>query len=102
MLIPFYPMRSVVLTWWISLILEFGNITFLLVSLLMAIANYRIRINTKSFQYLTLMSIIGLSVGSILILYYEFAHNWEQIIAIIFLYIILAIGAWLYSRKNGK
>ena len=83
----------------LKLILEFGSITFLLVSLLMAIANYKIRDKTKSSKLLTALSIFGLSTGGILILYYEFTNKWQQMLAIIFLYIILAFGAWLYSKK---
>lgn len=86
----------------LELILEFGSITFLLVSLLMAIANYKIRDKTNSSTFLTALSIIGLAIGGLLILYYEFTTKWEQMIAIIILYIILAIGAWIYSNKKEK
>ena len=85
----------------LELILEFGSITFLLVSLLMAIANYKIRVKTNSSKFLTALSIVGLGIGGILILYYEFTTKWEQMIFIIFLYMLLAIGAWKYS-KNKK
>jgi len=86
----------------LELILEFGSITFLLVSLLMAIANYKIRAKTNSSTLLTGLSIIGLGIGGMLILYYEFTNKWEQMIAIIVLYIVLAAGAWLYSKKQEK
>ncbi len=86
----------------LELILEFGSITFLLVSLLMAIANYKIRAKTNSSTLLTILSIIGLSVGGGLILYYEFTHKWEQMLFIIGLYIILAFGAWIYAKKQNK
>lgn len=84
----------------LELILEFGSITFLLVSLLMAVANYKIRDKTNSSKLLTLLAIIGLGIGGILILYYEFTTKWQQMIAIIILYIILAFGAWIYSKKQ--
>ncbi len=86
----------------LELILEFGSITFLLVSLLMAIANYRIRDKTKSSKFLTILSIIGLGTGTLLILYYEFTTKWEQMIVIIFLYLILGVGAWIFSKKKLK
>lgn len=86
----------------LELILEFGSITFLLVSLLMAVANYKIRTKTNSSKLLTILSIIGLGSGGILILYYEFTTKWEQMIAIIVLYILLGIGAWFYSKKEEK
>jgi amino acid transporter len=84
----------------LELILEFGSITFLLVSLLMAVANYKIRAKTNSSRLLTSFAIIGLAIGGILILYYEFTTKWEQMMAIIILYIALAFGAWIYSKKN--
>ena len=93
---------ALVLIGGLELILEFGSITFLLVSLLMAVANLKIRKKTNSSQFLTLLSITGLSIGGILILYYEFTSKWDQMVAIIVLYIALSIGAWIYSRKKEK
>jgi amino acid transporter len=86
----------------LELILEFGSITFLLVSLLMAVANYQIRVKTKSSIFLTTFSIIGLGFGCLIILYYEFTTKWEQMIAIVLLYFILALGAWFFSEKAKK
>lgn len=90
----------------LQLILEFGSVTFLLVSLLMAITNYTIRDKTKSSSLATIISILGLAMGGILILYYEFTHKWEQMVFIISIYLILWLGAYLYSKnkkqlKNG-
>ncbi len=85
----------------LRLILEFGSITFLLVSLLMAIANFKIRKKTNSSTTITLLSIIGLAIGAVLILYYEFSINPKQLIFIAIIYFILATGAYIYSlRKN--
>ena len=84
----------------LELILEFGSITFLLVSLLMSVANYKIRDKTNSSTLVTILSILGLGSGGILILYYEFTTKWEQMLFIIILYIILTLGAWKYSKKN--
>ncbi len=85
----------------LELILEFGSITFLLVSLLMAVANYKIRDKTNSSKFLTSLSIVGLGSGGLLILYYEFTTKWEQMLAIVVLYIILGLGAWIYSKKRA-
>lgn len=84
----------------LELILEFGSVTFLLVSLLMAIANFKIRDKTNSSYFLTILSIIGLSIGGLLILYYEFTNNWQQMLAILILYTLLAFGAWRFSKKK--
>lgn len=86
----------------LELILEFGSITFLLVSLLMAVANYKIRNQTKASTLLTALSIVCLGIGAMLILYYEFSTTWEQMIPLIVLYIILGFGAWRFSKAKVK
>ncbi|RUA07081.1 MAG: amino acid permease [Flavobacteriia bacterium] len=84
----------------LRLLVEFGSITFLVVSLLMALINHQIREKTESKAFITIMAIIGLGMGGILILYYEFTHKWEQMMVIIGVYVVLAIGAGLYSKKG--
>jgi amino acid transporter len=87
----------------LQLILEFGSITFLLVSLLMAVANFKIREKTNSSTLFTLIAIIGLSLGAIFILYYEFQTKPEQLLFIVGLYALLSIGAWGYAHfENMK
>ncbi len=84
----------------LELILEFGSITFLLVSLLVAYTNFTIKRETKSSSFITMLSIIVLAVSGILILYYEFTHALPQMLFIIFLYIVLTVGALTYARKK--
>jgi len=84
----------------LRLILEFGSITFLLVSLLMSIANFKIRKETKSSLFITLISIIGLFMGTLLILYYEFQNSPEQLFFIAGLYMLLTFSAWSYVKIN--
>jgi len=84
----------------LRLILEFGSITFLLVSLLMAVANFKIRSKTKSSTLITAFSIIGLLIGAILILLYEYQSNREQLLFIVVLYFVLTMGAWGYARMR--
>jgi amino acid transporter len=79
-------------------ILEFGSITFLLVSLLMAYANYKIRDLTSSSLLVTTIAFIGLLVGTGLIVYYEFNNQPQQMLFIVGLYALLTTGSWLYSR----
>ena len=86
----------------LELILEFGSITFLLVSLLMAIANHKIRKQTNSSKILSLLSIFGLTLGGMLILYYELTDKWHEMLAIVLLYALLAFGAWAYSKEKHK
>ncbi|NPA59038.1 MAG: amino acid permease [Epsilonproteobacteria bacterium] len=91
---------SMVLVGSLRLILEFGSITFLLVSLLMSIANFKIRKETKSSLIITLSAIFGLSIGTVFILYYEFVSNPEQLIFIAVIYLLLSFFAWGYSSLN--
>ncbi len=86
----------------LRVILEFGSITFLLVSLLMAIANFKIRTYTNSSTLFTLIAIFGLFVGSILILWYEYKTKPEQMIFITVIYIILTLFAYGYSLIASK
>jgi amino acid transporter len=84
----------------LEVILEFGSVTFLLVSLLMAYANYKIRDLTKSSLLITTVSFLGLFIGAVLILYYEFNNQPQQLLFIIILYTLLTIGSWLFSRNT--
>jgi len=87
-----------ILTGSLKVILEFGSITFLLVSLLMAYANYKIRDRSDSSAIITIFSLLGLLVGTILIVYYEISTQIQQMIFIGGIYALLTLGSWLYSR----
>ena len=65
----------------------------------MAIANFKIRDKTKSSLTLTVLSIIGLGMGAVLILFYEFTTKWEEMLLIILLYVFLAVAAWKFSNR---
>ena len=107
--IPIYAIISMailafllVLAGSLEVILEFGSVTFLLVSLLMAYANYKIRHLTNSSLFITIISFVGLLIGTILILYYEFNNQPQQLIFILIIYTLLTIGSWLFSRNKGR
>jgi amino acid transporter len=85
----------------LEVILEFGSVTFLLVSLLMAFANYTIRDLTSSSIWITVVSICGLLCATVLILYYEFNNQPKQLVFIVGIYIVLTIGSWLYSKPKA-
>ena len=93
---------ALVLIGGLELILEFGSITFLLVSLLMAVANFKIRKKTKASPILAVLAIIMLGACGILILYYEFTNELKQMLLIITLYIVLTIGAFIYAKKKRR
>ncbi len=86
----------------LEVILEFGSVTFLLVSLLMAYANYKIRNVTNSSPFITVVAILGLLMGTVLILYYEFNNQPQQLLFIISIYVLLMIGSWLFSRSKER
>ncbi len=91
---------SLVLAGSLEVILEFGSITFLLVSVLMAYANFKIRDKTNSSVFITLFSLVGLLLGTVLIFYYQIIAHVEQLIFIGILYTLLTVGSWLYSNKK--
>ncbi len=89
-----------ILTGSLKVILEFGSITFLLVSLLMSYANHKIRHLTDSSGLITLMSLFGLLSGAVLIIYYEISTQAQQMFFIVGLYILITIVSWLYSKNK--
>ena len=83
----------------LEVILEFGSVTFLLVSMLMAYANFKMYKLTDSSLIITILAMLGLVVGTVLIIYYEATTQIEQIYFIGGLYVLLTFGAWLFSLK---
>lgn len=88
---------ALILAGTLQVILEFGSVTFLLVSVLMAYANFKIRHLTNSSTLLTVSALAGLSVGTGLILYYEFTNQPMQLLFITVIYVLLTLGSWLFS-----
>jgi hypothetical protein len=68
----------------------------------MAIANFKIRTETGSSTLFTLIAIGGLLTGTVLILYYEYSTQPEQLLYIISLYLFLSLSAWLYARFANR
>lgn len=83
----------------LQVILEFGSVTFLLVSLLMAYANFCMRRLTQSSLWITLFAFSGLLIATLLILYYEFNSQPQQMLFIFIIYVLLTLGSWFYSRR---
>ena len=84
----------------LEVILEFGSVTFLLVSMLMGHANYRIRDLTGSSSLLTALAITGLMLGTVLILYYELSYQPRQMFFVGGIYVLLTLGSWLYANSK--
>ncbi|MCD6190876.1 MAG: amino acid permease, partial [Sulfurimonas sp.] len=86
----------------LKVILEFGSVTFLLVSFLMAFANFKIRKKTDSSLTLTLLAMFGLLMGTAFIIYYEATTQIEQLYFIGAIYALLTLGAWLFSLMHKR
>lgn len=86
----------------LKVILEFSSVTFLLVSALMAYANFKIYKKTSSSLFITIFAFICLFIAMVLILYYEYSHQIEQLYFIAGIYIILSFGALFYSYKKDN
>ena len=93
---------SLILVGNLQVILEFGSVTFLLVSFLMAYANFKIHKETDSSLLLTILAMMGLFCGMLLILYYEIITQIEQLYFIVGLYLLLTLGAWIYSKVRSE
>jgi amino acid transporter len=91
---------SLVLTGSLKLILEFGSVTFLFISLLMAYSNFKIRDKTNSSLIISLISILLLFVSTLTIIYYEYTSEPMQLLFIIVMYTILTFLSWIYSKKK--
>lgn len=83
----------------LQVILEFGSVTFLLVSLLMAYANFRIRHQTGSSATLTILAVVGLLAGTLAIVYYEIVNQPEQMVFIGSIYLLLTSAAAVYAWR---
>lgn len=86
----------------LQVILEFGSVTFLLVSLLIAYANFCMRKLTQSSTLITSAAFVSLFMATLFILYYELNNQPEQMVFIVILYILLTLGAWFYSKQKLK
>lgn len=91
---------SLVLTGSLKLILEFGSVTFLLVSLLMAFANFRIHKKTNSSKLITILAVFGLALGTSLIIYFEAVTQFEQLIFILTIYLLLTLCSYWFANSR--
>lgn len=84
----------------LEIILEFGSITFIIVSLLMAYANFVKRKETGSHIVITVIAMAGLLTAAVLIFYFEYTEMPMQLVYILGLYTLLIIASFIYSRKR--
>ena len=86
----------------LRMILEFGSVTFLVVSFLMALANYRLRDKTHSHILMTWIAMLALAGGTAIIFWYEWQTRPEQMLFIAGLYVVLTIGAAAFARAEAR
>jgi amino acid transporter len=86
----------------LQLILEFGSITFIIVSFLMAVANFRMRRETDSNIVLTLIAMGGLLGAGSLVFYFEFVRAPEQLVSILVVYGLLTLAALARSGQRSR
>ncbi|MCB1214064.1 MAG: amino acid permease [Deltaproteobacteria bacterium] len=91
-----------ILTGGLQSILEFGSITFIVVSFLMSVANLKIRKKTKTKSVYAIMAMTGLLGALVLIFYYEFISNRMQLLSILLIYASLTVLAWLYAWMQNR
>jgi amino acid transporter len=86
----------------LNLILEFGSMTFILVSLLMALSNFKMRRESGSSTVLALIAMAGLAAAAIFIVYFEATHAAAQLVSILGIYCVLIAGAYVYARRKSN
>jgi len=86
----------------LRMILEFGSITFLVVSFLMALANYRLRAKTGTNVVMAVLAMAGLGTGTVVIFWYEAHTEPVQIAFLGGLYVVLTLGAVLFARLEAR
>jgi amino acid transporter len=92
---------ALILSGGLQIILEFGSITFIIVSFLMAYANFKMRAKTNTRIFPAVVAMLGLLMAGILIFYFELKESPWQLLYIMGMYVVLIIGAYIYARKKA-
>ncbi len=88
----------VVATGGLELILEFGSLTFILVSFLVALANLRVREKTGASLLVCLASLMGLGSAGVLIVHYQLKTDPFHLAVTLTLYGIITLFSGLHAR----
>ncbi len=89
-----------ILTGSLESILEFGSITFIFISFLMAFANFKIHRKTNTKPGVAIVAMIILFFACVSIIYYEIVHDLKKVVYILSIYFLLLIAAWIYHKIN--
>jgi amino acid transporter len=84
----------------LQIILEFGSITFIIVSFLMAYANYKKRNETNTHIFPAIIAMLGLFTGAVLIFYFIYTETPIQLIYIGSIYSVLILSSYIYSKRK--
>lgn len=82
-------------------LLEFSSITFIIVSLLMAYANFVKREQTGTHPILAVGTIALLAIGMFAILRYQWLYHIKALAVTLVIYTTLGIGAASYARRRN-
>ena len=91
---------ALILSGGLQLILEFGSITFILISFLMAFANFKMRKKTHTGGIIAMIAMVALFIGGVMIFYFEYQENFGQLVYILTIYLILSICALVYALRK--
>lgn len=83
-------------------ILQFGSITFIIVSLLMAYANLQISHKTQTKPLYAIAAVIFLAAAAITIVYYEFEESPRDLTFILVTYGLLVLCSVFYAKSRAK
>lgn len=86
----------------LRMILEFGSVTFLVVSFLMAFTNHKLRAKTRSHVVMTNLAMAGLALGTVVIFRYEYQTDPAQLAFILGLYVVLTLGALAWTASHAS
>ncbi|MFT6397539.1 MAG: amino acid transporter [Bradymonadia bacterium] len=91
-----------VLTGGLDLILEFGSLTFMLVSLLMAVANLKIREHTGANLWVGLLAVAALVSGVLLIISWQLRTDLSHFIVTLGVGVAVVVGSMIYARRHPQ
>jgi amino acid transporter len=83
------------------LILEFASLTFIIVSLLMALANLKLRKQTGANPWLASTAVIALATGGVLILAWQLRTEPAHLAFTIAVGLIVIVSSNRYARMRG-
>ncbi len=88
-----------VLTGGLELILEFGSLTFIVVSFLMAVANLKMRTQTGTSIWLGMTAVVALFVGGLLILGWQLWTEPSHLMATFAVALVVVVSSLLFAYR---